>query len=136
MGFGAPCCKPKALIANGQDLSPTAVDPIHLLSSSVVHSLLLFLQLTYALANGHTVWNWATCGLTLPCVNLKKSPYPLADVTTSGGFLLTLSPVFQKTFHFGTISRGALGRIARRSMQKQSHVQLDAPLSLLPLRLR
>jgi hypothetical protein len=100
------------------NLALSPVGTIHLLSSTVVHCLLLFLELTNALTNRHAVRYGARHILTLARVNLKQSPDSLAHVATTSRLDLTLGSVFQKTLHLGAIGRGALGRGACGGVKK------------------
>lgn len=100
------------------NLALSPVGTIHLLSSTVIHRLLLFLELTNALTNRHAVRYGARHILTLARVNLKQSPDSLAHVATTSRLDLTLGSVFQKTLHLGAIGRRALGRGTRGGVEK------------------
>lgn len=43
----------------------TAIMSVHLLTTSVVHGLLLLLEFTHFFSNDHTLWNW-TNGFLAP----------------------------------------------------------------------
>ena len=96
----------------------SSVNSVHFLAATIVHGLLLLLQLSDTFSNGHAVWNGARGGLALTSVDLKQGPNALANVAASRGLLLALRSVLQETLHFRTIGRRALGRGARRGVQK------------------
>jgi len=76
-------------------LSGTTVMTIHFLSSSVIHRLLLFDQLTEPFSDGHTVRYRTLFGFALTRVNLKKSPDSLTHMAPSSSFDLTMCSVFE-----------------------------------------
>jgi hypothetical protein len=56
---------------------------IHFLSPTIVHSLLLFLQLTHFLADHHALWNRTNRILTLLSMDSKQSPDSFTDTASS-----------------------------------------------------
>ena len=114
-------------------LSLATVRPIHFLSPTIIHGLLLLLQLTNALADCQTVWHWAAVVLALPRVDLQQSPDSLAHIATTNSLNLALRTMFQQPFHLSTICRWTCCRGASSSMLKQCHVQLNTSLPFLTL---
>ena len=96
------------LILRLQNSSCSSINSVHFLTTTVVHCLLLFLQLTYPFTDRHTIRYRTWLCLTLTSMDLKESPYPFAYITPTRGLNLTLCPVLQKAFHFGTIGRWTL----------------------------
>ena len=106
---------------------------IHHLPTPIIHSLLLQLKLSVALPNCHTVGYRTVLLLTLPRMDLEKSPDAFTNITSSIRLNLAPSTVLEKSLHLGTVGRCTLGGSTRRGMQEQGHVQSNATLTLLPL---
>jgi len=114
----------------------SSVGSIHFLPPSVVHGLLLLLQLSYPLTNGHTIRHWTRRGLTLARMDLQKRPNSFADIATPRRFDLALSSVFQQSLHLCTVGGWTLGGIACSSMLQQRHMELNTALTFLSLLFR
>ena len=70
-------------LMRGRSRHAHAVVAVHFKPSPVVHSLLLFLQLSHLLADNHTLRNRAHCVLALLSMDTKQRPYPLANPATA-----------------------------------------------------
>jgi hypothetical protein len=84
-------------------LALSTVGAIHFLTASVVHCLLLQLQLTNTLSKCHAVRDMASLRFTLPSVDLEESPDSLAHITASRSLDSAFITVFQKSLHLGAI---------------------------------
>jgi hypothetical protein len=111
----------------------SSVDSIHFLSSSIVHRLLLLLQLSNYFPDSHTIWYRTLIGLALTCVDLKESPDSLTNIASACCLLLTLSAVFQKTLHLRTVRRWTFLRSAGGCMKQKGHMKLNTSLTFLTL---
>lgn len=118
---------------DARSLALPPVGPIHFLPPTIIHGLLLLLELTEAFSNGHAIRYWALQRLALTGMDLKQSPDAFAHVAPTARFHLTLGTVLEETLHLGTIRTRTFGTAARGGMQQQGHVQLNASLSLGPL---
>jgi len=85
---------------------------IHLLSSSVVHCLLLFRKLPEPFPNSIAFRYRALCLFARACVYLKKGGDFFTDAASTVGLRLTGFGVLEKPFHFGTVVRRAAGIFA------------------------
>jgi hypothetical protein len=59
--------------------------PVHLLTTAIIHSLLLFRQLTNPLSNGRALRNLAPRILALLSMNAQQRPNPFANLATTIG---------------------------------------------------
>lgn len=87
---------------------------IHFQSTSVIHCLLLFLQLAHFFTNGIALWYWTIRVLALLRVDAQQGPYTLANFTTTLHLDATGTRMFQVTLHLRTVAgRTCLGVTSR-----------------------
>ena len=79
------------------------VGTVHLLPTTIIHSLLLLGQLADALPDSHALWNRTDGILALLCVDAEQSPDPLADAASTSGLYLARPSVLHVGLHLGTI---------------------------------
>jgi hypothetical protein len=112
-------------------LSP--VDAVHLLTSTIVHGLLLLLELTDALANRHATGHGTLVGLALSSVDLQQRPDSFADIAPTGSLDGAGAAVLQQALHLCTVGGRTFRSVASGGVKEECHVQLDTTLSFLTL---
>ena len=73
---------------------------IHFQTTSIVHGLLLLLQLAHLFSNSVALRNWTFGIFALLGVNAKQCPDALTDFTSTLHFYLTACSMYQIIFHF------------------------------------
>ena len=94
-------------------LALPAIRAIHFLTSTIVHGLLLFLQLTNTLTQCHTVRHVTRFSFALTGMDLEKGPDSLTYVATASSLDAALLAVLQKSLHLGAVCRRTFCGVAR-----------------------
>ena len=95
---------------------------IHLLTTTVVHSLLLFLKLPHLLADRHTLWDRTDRLLALLRMDTEQRPDALTNSTAALVLDLADTSMLQIVLHLGAICRGASSGGTARCMLDQLNV--------------
>lgn len=106
---------------------------IHLYTTTIVHSLLLFLELSHFLANASTLWNRTITVFALLGMESKQGPYPLANAASPVDFRLADLRMLQILLHFRAIGRAAITRSTPRRVLNKLDMKHDISLALFSL---
>jgi hypothetical protein len=89
---------------------------VHHLTTPVIHSLLLQIELPESLPDCQAVGHDTVFLFTLPSMDLEECPDAFTNMASSGCFNLTLRAMLEEPLHLGTIGRCTLGRFAGGGM--------------------
>mmetsp|Transcript_18324 Transcript_18324/g.23597 ORF Transcript_18324/g.23597 Transcript_18324/m.23597 type:complete len:128 (+) Transcript_18324:120-503(+) len=107
--------------------------PIHFQTPTIIHSLLLFLQLPHLLSDSVTLGNGAFVVLTLLSMDTQKGPDSFAYSATSLNFDSTDARMFEVVLHLRTIGGRTTVTLASRRVLDQLDVQQKIALTLLAI---
>jgi hypothetical protein len=65
---------------------PYAIMPVHLLTTTIIHGLLLFRQQANSVSNGRALRNLASRILAFLSMKAQQRPNPFANLATTTGF--------------------------------------------------